>query len=146
MAENLSVANCAAEHPPPEMRKPRSNRGFEHDCEVVITPDDEYRRWESNPHIREGYGILNPASGCCNTNAEQDVASDGSFAGPSTGPKSGELVTTNENVERVAASSERGQEHDAELARIVAAWSELPAVLKGAMLAMVDSAGAGSGR
>ncbi|MFM9965139.1 MAG: hypothetical protein ACKV2Q_28410 [Planctomycetaceae bacterium] len=47
---------------------------------------------------------------------------------------------------RVAASSERDQEHDAKLARIVAAWSELPAVLKGAMLAIVDSAGAASGR
>jgi hypothetical protein len=33
-----------------------------------------------------------------------------------------------------------------ELAQIVAAWSELPAVLKGAMLAIVDSAGAASGR
>ena len=44
------------------------------------------------------------------------------------------------------ASSERDQEHDAELARIIAAWSELPAVLKGAMLAIVDSAGAASGQ
>ena len=40
------------------------------------------------------------------------------------------------------ASSGRGQEHAAELARIVAAWDDLPAVLKGAMLAIVDSAGA----
>ncbi|MBC7820536.1 MAG: hypothetical protein IAG10_26930 [Planctomycetaceae bacterium] len=48
-------------------------------------------------------------------------------------------MTTNESAERVAASSERGQEHDAELIRIVAAWDELPAVLKGAMLAIVDS-------
>jgi hypothetical protein len=31
------------------------------------------------------------------------------------------------------------------VARIVAAWSELPAVLKGAMLAIVDSIGAGGG-
>ena len=74
-------------------------------------------------------------------------------SGPSTGPNSGELVTTNENAEHVGAtsdrsgvSSDRGQEHAAELARIVAAWSELPAVLKGAMLAIVDSAGAASGR
>ena len=74
--------------------------------------------------------------------AEQDVAADGSFSGTTTGPKSGELVTTNENAERVATSSERGQEHAAELARIVAAWDDLPAVLKGAMLAIVDSAGA----
>ncbi|MFM9965306.1 MAG: hypothetical protein ACKV2Q_29320 [Planctomycetaceae bacterium] len=36
-----------------------------------------------------------------------------------------------ENAERVAASSDHGQAHDAKLARIVAAWSELPAVLKG---------------
>lgn len=42
--------------------------------------------------------------------------------------------------------SERGREHDAELARIVSAWDELPTVLKAAMLAIVDSAGAGSGR
>ena len=63
-----------------------------------------------------------------------------------TGPNPGELVTTNETAERVAVSSERGQECAAELARIVAAWSELPAVLKGAMLAIVDSAGAASGR
>ena len=67
-------------------------------------------------------------------------------SGTIPGPNSGVLVTTNENAERVAASSDRGQEHAAELARIVAAWSELPAVLKGAMLAMVDSAGAASGR
>ena len=67
-------------------------------------------------------------------------------SGTIPGPNSGELVTTNENAERVAASSERGQKCDAELARIVAAWSELPAVLKGAMLAIVDSAGAASGR
>ena len=62
---------------------------------------------------------------------------------PSCGPKCGELVTTDENAKRDVLGSERGQEHDAELARIVAAWSELPAALKGAMLAIVDSAGTG---
>ena len=67
-------------------------------------------------------------------------------SGPSTGPNSGELVTTNENAERVGATSDRGQKCESELARIVAAWSGLPAVLKGAMLAIVDSAGAASGR
>jgi hypothetical protein len=56
------------------------------------------------------------------------------------------LVTTNENAKRDALGSERGQELDTELSRIVAAWSGLPSVLKGAMLAIVDSAGAGSGR
>ena len=56
-----ATRNIAAGRPSPETRKPRRNRGFEHDCESVITPDEEYRRWESNPHIREGYGILNPA-------------------------------------------------------------------------------------
>ncbi len=71
---------------------------------------------------------------------------EGDVTGPSTGPICGELVTTNENAERVTVSSDRGQEHDAELARIVSAWSELPAVLRGAMLAIVDSAGAVSGR
>jgi hypothetical protein len=54
------------------------------------------------------------------------------------------LVTTDENAKREAIGSDRGQELDTELARIVAAWAELPAVLKGAMLAIVDSAGAGS--
>ena len=48
------------------------------------------------------------------------------------------MVTTNENAKRDTI----GSELDAELARIVAAWSELPAVLKGAMLAIVDSVGA----
>jgi hypothetical protein len=56
------------------------------------------------------------------------------------------LVTTNENEKRDSIGSDRGQELDTELARIVAAWSELPPVLKGAMLAIVDSAGAGNGR
>ena len=78
-----------------------------------------------------------------------EVAADHSFSGTTTGQKCGESVTTNENAERLGASTdhdgegaERGREHDAELARIVAAWDELPAVLKGAMLAIVDSAGA----
>ncbi len=67
--------------------------------------------------------------------------------GTISGPKCGELVTTNENAEHVGASTdhdgaelERGREHDTELARIAAAWDELPAVLKGAILAIVDSA------
>ena len=64
---------------------------------------------------------------------------EGDVTGPPTGPKCRELLTTNDNAQRDAMGSERGQEHDAELARIVAAWSELPAVLKGAMLAIVDS-------
>ncbi len=67
-------------------------------------------------------------------------------SGTIPGPNCGELVTTNENAERVVASSERGQEHAAELARIIAVCSELPAVLKGAMLAIVDSAGAARSR
>ena len=48
--------------------------------------------------------------------------------------------------DRMLAGADVGQGVDAELARIVAAWSELPTVLKGAMLAIVDSAGAASGR
>ena len=55
-------------------------------------------------------------------------------------------MTTNENAKRDTIGSERGPELDAELARIVAAWSELPAVLKGAMLAIVDSVGTMVGR
>ncbi len=51
-------------------------------------------------------------------------------------------MTTDENAKRDVLGSERGQELDTELARIVAAWAELPAVLKGAMLAIVDSVGA----
>jgi len=128
-------------------------RGSEHNSKSVITPAMSAEGGSRTHTPSKGYGILNPADGCCNAGAQQDVAADGSFSGPSTGPNPGELVTTNENAERVNVSSERsvasldrGQEHDAELARIVAAWSELPAVLKGAMLAIVDSAGAASGR
>ena len=87
---------------------------------------------------------MNPADDRCNSQRSNDVATSRSFSGTTTGPNSGELVTTNENAEHVGATSDHGQEHDAELARIVAAWDELPAVLQAAMLAIVDSAGAAS--
>ena len=83
---------------------------------------------------------MNPAHDGHKVATEKDVATCGSIAGPTTGPKSGELLTTNENAERVGSESERRREPDAKLARIVAAWDELPAELKGAMLAIVDSA------
>ena len=88
---------------------------------------------------------MNPAQRSLNVLAAKEVAARVTFTGTTTGQKCGELVTTNENAKRDTIGSERGPELDAELARIVAAWSELPAVLKGAMLAIVDSVGAMGG-
>ncbi len=60
-AANSSAANCAAEHPPPETRKPRKNRGSEHDCESVISPVKSAEGGSRTHTPSKGYGILNPA-------------------------------------------------------------------------------------
>ena len=137
----------AEQHPLPEMQKPRKSRDSEHVCESVITLEESTEGGSRTHTPSEGYGILDPAHGCRNVETTSEVAADGSFSGTTTGQKTGELVTTNENAERLGASTdhgdaraERAREHDARLARINAAWDELPAVLKGAMLAILDSA------
>ena len=58
---NSSDVNCAAEHPPPETRKPRKNRGSEHDCESVITPAKSAEGGSRTHTPSKGYRILNPA-------------------------------------------------------------------------------------
>ena len=57
-------------------------------------------------------------------------------------PGQAEVLSTIASTDHEGEGTERDREHEAELARIVAAWDELSAVLKGAMLAIVDSAGA----
>ena len=61
-------------------------------------------------------------------------------------PGQAEVLSTIASTDHEGEGTERDREHEAELARIVAAWDELPAVLKGAMLAIVDSAGATGSR
>ncbi len=141
--ENSPVAKFNAKCRPPEMQKPRKIRSFEHVGESLTTPEKSTEGGSRTHTPNEGYGILNPAQRGLNIQAAKEVAARATFTGTTTGPKCGELVTADENAKRDAIGSERGQELDTELARIVAAWSELPAVLKGAMLAIVDSAGAG---
>ena len=114
----------------------------------------ERRERDSNPRYPYGHAGFQDRCGDSGTGLSGlTLHQEGVVTGPTTGPKCGGLVTTNENAKRLGASTdhdgegaERGREHDAELARIVAAWDELPAVLKGAMLAIVDSAGAARGR
>ena len=60
-AANSSDARSAAEHPPPEMRKPRISRGSEHVCESLITLEKSTEGGSRTHTPSEGYGILNPA-------------------------------------------------------------------------------------
>ena len=145
-AANSTEVNSAVERPSPEMREPQISRGSEHVCESVLTLEKSTEGGSRTHTPSEGYGISNPAHGCRNVELASEVAAGHSFSGTNTGPKCGESVTTNENVERLGASTDHNgaradgcHKHDAGLARINAVWEDLPAVLKGAMLAIVDS-------
>ena len=56
-----SDANNASERPPPQTKKPRKNRGFEHVGESLTTPEISTEGGSRTHTPSEGYWILNPA-------------------------------------------------------------------------------------